>query len=216
MPEIEEVDDMDFDPSDFIDDVPEKVTAVSPPAAGQASLASNPASNRNISDDEYKQWAIIYPVYFNEARTHAEGRRVSKDRAVKEPLAAAIARGATQAGWRTVFEPDKTHPKDWANPGRVRIDLSDAKKQNPPIVSKRHLLNVLANYLKSHPSTEKDARIVNIEGLNDIDVHAIDSPRGWKMPKLVPNISPALKGPSMMENMPSDMGDLAAMMKAFQ
>ena len=32
-----------------------------------------------------------------------------------------------QLGLDTVFEPGKMHPKDWANPGRVRVELKSGR-----------------------------------------------------------------------------------------
>jgi len=31
-------------------------------------------------------------------------------------------------GLKTVFEPAKTHPKDWSNPGRVRVLVKEGGK----------------------------------------------------------------------------------------
>jgi signal recognition particle subunit SRP19 len=76
---------------------------------------------------ESKNWHLLYPIYFDASVTRSEGRRVPADRAVKNPLAMKIAEAITEAGMSSVFEPGKTHPKDWANPGRVRVRLRDEK-----------------------------------------------------------------------------------------
>lgn len=46
---------------------------------------------------------------------------MSAEEAVKNPLAREIVDAVQLLGLKTVFEPGKTHPKDWANPGRVRV-----------------------------------------------------------------------------------------------
>lgn len=42
---------------------------------------------------------------------------------MKNPLAREIVDACQALGLDVVFEPGKMHPKDWANPGRVRVGL---------------------------------------------------------------------------------------------
>jgi len=77
--------------------------------------------------ERHKTYACIYPVYFDASRTKAEGRRVGVEKAVKNPLAREIVDACQQLGLETVFEPGKMHPKDWANPGRVRVELKGGR-----------------------------------------------------------------------------------------
>ena len=46
---------------------------------------------------------------------------MGKEFAVRNPLAREIVDAVQLLGLDTVFEPGKTHPKDWSNPGRVRV-----------------------------------------------------------------------------------------------
>lgn len=79
----------------------------------------------------FKSYQIIYPIYFDVTRSREEGRRVNKNYAVENPLAREIVDCCKFNGLETVFEPTKCHPKDWANPGRVRILLKkDGVPQN--------------------------------------------------------------------------------------
>lgn len=77
--------------------------------------------------EKSKAYQCIYPIYFDASRSREEGRRVRKEDAVKNPLAReivdALQQIAQQVGvqLQIVFEPSKCHPKDWANPGRVRV-----------------------------------------------------------------------------------------------
>ena len=77
--------------------------------------------------ERHKSFACIYPVYFDASRTKAEGRRVGIEKAVKNPLARVFVDACQQLGLETVFEPGKMHPKDWANPGRVRVELKGGR-----------------------------------------------------------------------------------------
>jgi len=93
--------------------------------------------------ERHKSFACIYAVYFDASRTRAEGRRVGVEKAAKNPLAREIVDACQQLGLETVFEPGKMHPKDWANPGRVRVDLKGGRGgarriKNSAYMSPRH------------------------------------------------------------------------------
>jgi signal recognition particle subunit SEC65 len=89
--------------------------------------------------EKSKSYQCIYPIYFDASRSREEGRRVGKDLAVKNPLARDIVDALQQisaqvhVALQIVFEPSKCHPKDWANPGRVKILL---KKDGKPVTAK--------------------------------------------------------------------------------
>jgi signal recognition particle subunit SRP19 len=89
--------------------------------------------------EKSKSYQCIYPIYFDASRSREEGRRVGKDLAVKNPLARDIVdalqqiSGQVHVALQIVFEPSKCHPKDWANPGRVKILL---KKDGKPFTAK--------------------------------------------------------------------------------
>lgn len=89
--------------------------------------------------EKSKNYQCLYPVYFDSTRSREEGRRVRKEDAVANPLAREIVDalshiGATQGvQLQIVMEPTKTHPKDWANPGRVKVLI---KRDGKPISAK--------------------------------------------------------------------------------
>lgn len=85
-------------------------------AAAAQRTASSPANDLKI-----KKYQCLYPLYFDVNRSRAQGRRVGKEFAVRNPLAREIVDAVQLLGLDTVFEPGKTHPKDWSNPGRVRV-----------------------------------------------------------------------------------------------
>lgn len=77
--------------------------------------------------EKTKNYQCIYPIYFDASRSREQGRRVKKEDAVQNPLAREIVEALQHVGQelgvglQIVFEPSKCHPKDWANPGRVRV-----------------------------------------------------------------------------------------------
>lgn len=81
-----------------------------------------------------KSYQCIYPIYFDASRSRQDGRRVKKADAVANPLAREIVDALQNimqergVGFQVVFEPTKTHPKDWANPGRVRVLIKEGGK----------------------------------------------------------------------------------------
>lgn len=50
------------------------------------------------------------------------------------PLAREIVDAVQLLGLKVVFEPGKIHPRDWSNPGRVRVLLREAGKAQSPQV----------------------------------------------------------------------------------
>lgn len=74
--------------------------------------------------------------------------------AVKNPLAREIVDAVQLLGLKTVFEPGKTHPRDWANPGRVRVLVKEggkarsARVKNSKLLTPPHLVTVPTGSLK--------------------------------------------------------------------
>ena len=93
------------------------------PAAPPADSDGTQQQYLPSTDQSFKDYQCLYPVYFDAARSRADGRRVAARSAVAHPLAREIADACGSLGLRAVFEPGKTHPQDWANPGRVRVLL---------------------------------------------------------------------------------------------
>lgn len=86
-----------------------------------AASAAQRAASSPANDLKIKKYQCLYPLYFDANRSRAQGRRVGKEFAVRNPLAREIVDAVQLLGLDTVFEPGKTHPKDWSNPGRVRV-----------------------------------------------------------------------------------------------
>ena len=107
---------------------------------------------------------------------------------------------------RVAFEPEKTHPKDWANPGRVKVQLFDQDTKeplHPKIKNKQYLYNLVAEYMKDHPTRPDDPLELKIQGLpvpeNFLDTK-VAVPRGWKMGDVLPVHSAAVSGGGVSDN----------------
>lgn len=220
-PRIEEVSESDSDPSEMdIDDMNELlaarradeiISARNIPATTQdrQEMLQPQGPNVKTSTDreKSKHYQCLYPVYFDKSRTRAEGRRVGSELAVENPLAREMADAAASLGLSTVFEPDKTHPKDWANPGRVRVLLKkDGTLTDPDINNKHHLYILIAQYLKQHPTQKNTPFRLPIAGMpmpKEMPEPAV--PNGWKLNKILPLHSPAITGGGVSENFLQDM-----------
>lgn len=211
-PRVEEVSDSDSEPSEMdIDDVPQPMRA--PPSTAAMSLPSHmvqplsPSIKTSTDREKSKHYQCLYPVYFDKARSRAEGRRVGNALAVDSPLAREMADAAASLGLRTVFEPDKTHPKDWANPGRVRVLLKhEGKLMDAAVKNKHHLYILISQYLQANPTQKNTPFRLPIAGIampDEMPEPAI--PKGWKMSKILPLHSPALTGGGVSENFLQDM-----------
>lgn len=172
--------------------------------------------------EEFKTWNLLYPCYFDIDKTHAEGRRVSKSLAVKNPQAFTISEGLRSLGIPGLFEATKSHPRDWANTGRVRYllkndELTELRSSEGfgAIRNKRHLFLLLSQYLKEHPTTPNSpfespvfVQMQQSPGYNgEKHCEPLAVPRGWKINEFLPVISPAITGGKAAEQMMEQMSN---------
>ncbi|KAK3387701.1 signal recognition particle, SRP19 subunit [Podospora didyma] len=174
-----------------------------------------PEMQHMTDDSAYKAYQCLYPVYFDATRSRAEGRRVPKSLAVASPLATEIVNACASLRLPTVLEAGKLHPKDWANPGRVKVALKElhAAQQAGHVKNKHHLYILVAKHLKAHPMTDNAPalRVVvrgappppQLEKGEKWPRPAV--PRGWKISELLPYYSPAMTGGGVSENFLKDM-----------
>jgi len=216
----------DFADTDIIRQIQPKVkpapAAVQQPTQSQRPFqqSGNPMVNPanlgpqqpQIKPEDIKDYQCLYPCYFDASRSRAEGRRVPASLAVQNPLAREIATACAQLRLQPVFEAHKIHPKDWANPGRVRLPLKDG--DNPfakQIKNKHHLYVLVAKHLQANPTTEHSdsLRRVRVPGLpmpkDDEAWPKPAVPRGWKMGSLLPAYSAAMTGGGVSEDAFKDM-----------
>ncbi|RAL05507.1 putative C6 transcription factor [Aspergillus ibericus CBS 121593] len=170
------------------------------PMSGSLPMRPAPEPQREIP----KHYQCLYPVYFDKTRSRAEGRKVGSELAVENPLARDIVDAVQMLGLNVGFEPEKLHPKDWANPGRVRVLLKNEEGNlvNPRIKNKHHLYILVAQYLKAHPTTEESPYRLRIRGLPMPEKlpAAPSAPRGWKIGSILPIHSPAYSGGGVSDN----------------
>ncbi|KAF9653742.1 signal recognition particle, SRP19 subunit [Thelephora ganbajun] len=142
---------VDEDSGDEDDDDPDLVelSSTQPSATGSASRqeGSNTGDRPIVTDIKpYKSWTCIYPIYIDAKKAYGTGgRRVSRAKAVWHPLSKDIAEATSRLGLGTLHEVNKCHPRDWENPGRVRVQWKrDGQLINPSIKSKKLLLEWIA------------------------------------------------------------------------
>ena len=221
----EEVDIDDFDDADIMRRV-EPAAARAPqqqqqpprPAGGAQPLPDHAATLPPSADrTQYNSFQCLYPVYFDATRSRSEGRRVPSSIAVKNPLAREIANACSRLMLPTLLEPDKIHPKDWSNPGRVKVGLKkvDAASRNTgggamQIANKHHLYILVAQHLKENP-TDDDSIGLRVRMGGKLEPEQGKAyprpavPRGWKMGELLPYTSAAMTGGGVSENLFKDM-----------
>lgn len=185
-------------------------------AAARAQQFLNPMAGPGISTlpatsdrSAFNNHQCLYPVYFDASRTRAEGRRVSAALAVKNPLAREIANACSRLRLQTLLEPEKIHPKDWSNPGRVKVALKKEAAATA-IANKHHLYVLVAKHLRENPTTENSPglrlRFGNqMQPPEDKPYPKPAVPRGWKMNEYLPYLSAAMTGGGVSENLFKDM-----------
>ncbi|GAA6009260.1 hypothetical protein JCM10207_004326 [Rhodosporidiobolus poonsookiae] len=110
-------------------------------------------SLRPVAPTDFAGWEMLYPIYVDAKKSKGHGgRRVSSKVALQWPLAEQIAKACRMMGFDTVFEPSKTHPSDWENPGRIRLNFKDdeGKPKIASIPTKRILLTRICDLLRPH------------------------------------------------------------------
>ncbi|KAL7419326.1 signal recognition particle subunit [Cryptotrichosporon argae] len=112
--------------------------------------------NTHIAKDPsaYKTWNTVYPLYFDAKASATSGRRVPRKAALWWPQATHIAKACASLGLQSVLEPEKTHPADWENPGRVKVQfVKDGKFANPIVKNRTQLYAQLAAQMqRANPS----------------------------------------------------------------
>jgi signal recognition particle subunit SRP19 len=74
---------------------------------------------------------VLWPAYFDAARTRSEGRRVAADVAVEEPTVDEIAKAVQQVGYDAIIERDKAYSREsWTEQGRVLVKNADDSTKN--------------------------------------------------------------------------------------
>lgn len=110
-----------------------------------------PPGQKITTDKEaFKNWMQIYPIYIDAKQPLKTGcRRIAREKSLWWPLSMEIAQAASALGFKVVHEAQASHPRDWDNPGRVRINWSeDGKRTNSQIKTKKHLLEIISGLIQ--------------------------------------------------------------------
>ena len=196
---------------------PDPISAMPNPGPHAPSPPSDADRDRALREQQQRtrHYQCLYPVYFDATRSRAQGRRVRAATAVANPLARDLVDAVRAAGAQLgvalalAFEPLKTHPRDWANPGRVRVLVKhEGRPVHPRLANKHQLYGLVAAYLCAHPTTAESPLRLRLMGLPvPADGKAPEPavPRGFRMGRILPLHSPALSGGGVNENFLTDM-----------
>jgi signal recognition particle subunit SRP19 len=92
--------------------------------------------------------AIIWPAYFDQAKTRKEGRRVPKSLAVQSPRIAEITDAAAKLGLKHEVVAEAGYPKTpWAKTGLLLVEKHGSKEQTIKKIAKQ-LLKVRSEPVK--------------------------------------------------------------------
>ncbi|KAF8329560.1 signal recognition particle, SRP19 subunit [Cantharellus anzutake] len=94
----------------------------------------------------YKTWTCVYPIYIDAKQPYGTGRRrVAREKSCWWPHSQLIADAARSLRLPVFHEPTKCHPRDWANPGRVKVLFKDdGRFSNAQITTKKQLLEAIS------------------------------------------------------------------------
>ena len=74
--------------------------------------------------------AIIWPIYFDAARTRKDGRRVAKSLAVNSPRIAEIKEATDKIGLKNDLKIEAHFPKNpWAKTGMLLVEKKESKEK---------------------------------------------------------------------------------------
>jgi signal recognition particle subunit SRP19 len=96
--------------------------------------------------DADKAW-VLWPEYFDIARTRAQGRRVKKNMAIPEPQMVMLVKAVDKLGLQYKIEEGKSYPSAWwQKQGLLLVENTMPKSQ---------LLPKVAEKLKTIPRPQK-------------------------------------------------------------
>jgi signal recognition particle subunit SRP19 len=85
--------------------------------------------------------AIIWPAYFDSARTRKEGRRVPKNKAVQSPKSLEVQEAASRLGLKYEMVPEVGYPKTpWGKTGMILVEKRVPKEQIVKSIAKQLLI----------------------------------------------------------------------------
>ena len=92
--------------------------------------------------------AIIWPIYFDAAKTRKDGRRVPKGMAVQSPKIDEIKQAVDRLGLKNEVRPEAHFPRNhWSKTGMLLVEKREAKEKIIQKIAKQliRIKNVQAN-----------------------------------------------------------------------
>jgi signal recognition particle subunit SRP19 len=134
--------------------VPQSASGAQPQSGWPTGTSRNPQSAEGI---DYKNWICVYPIYIDAKRPYRPNqRRIAREKSVWWPTSYLIASAVQELRVSSVHEPTRTHPRDWENPGRVKIQLKmNGRIMNQSIKTKKQLLEAIAAVIQRTNPTQK-------------------------------------------------------------
>ncbi|KZV96870.1 signal recognition particle, SRP19 subunit [Exidia glandulosa HHB12029] len=146
----------DSDDDDAPPLIPAAASSTQSRAPGNMGMGGAPTQSRpgvvDVTDvTPFKKWTSVYPIYIDAKRPHGTTqRRIARTKAVWWPLSQDIADACRKLGLQILHEPQKMHPRDWENPGRVKVLLKkDGVHVHPIIRTKRQLIERIASTIQA-------------------------------------------------------------------
>ena len=81
----------------------------------------------HVNAGDFSSWVMIYPVYLNQTKTLAEGRRISKEKAVIDPTLEDLQEACNLLRLKFIVEPYKQYPREWTPSGRIRVEIKNSE-----------------------------------------------------------------------------------------
>ena len=105
----------------------------------------------------FKRWFTIYPCYMNALLSIQAGRRLPKDKCVPNPHIQELSFCLSNLRLRHVIEGHKSHPRDWAHPGRIKVELFDelGNAKNQEILTKKQVMLKMLEMIPKMNTREK-------------------------------------------------------------
>ncbi|EJT99380.1 signal recognition particle SRP19 subunit [Dacryopinax primogenitus] len=179
-------------------------------ASGSGSRTSVPAQQQSgkgplMNRETTKTWTTLYPIYIDAKRPlHKNERRIPRAKSVWWPLSSDMGEACARLGFNTLHDQGKRHPKDWENPGRVKVQFKkDGRLVNPSIPTKKKLLLHVAAYVQSKrpqfvPTPESLVPRKNARGMTKVPLPPSPAPA---IPQRLPANSPIVETGMLVESM---------------
>lgn len=96
-----------------------------------------------------RRWTCVYPIYLDAKRSYGAGsRRIQRSKGLWWPLSKDIAEASSRLGLGTLHEISKCHPRDWENPGRVRVQWKKDGKVVNPLIKTSELCPFICSFME--------------------------------------------------------------------